>query len=159
MDHARLCFSLMLLLLPCLPACLPAACSDSSTPSSMHPSPSNNLLVPAGGGSSGLSPRPAPHEQQEQLTASTPGTPMQGLDGDMPTAQGPPHLAPSLITCASTMHETSFDAVAEALEAAIAANQIGGGVRVSQLDDVPEEALDSPRSEARCNSPFQTMQK
>jgi hypothetical protein len=57
------------------------------------------------------------------------------------------------------MHETSFDAVAEALEAAIAANHIGGGVRVSQLDDVPEEALDSPRSEARCNSPFQTMQK
>jgi hypothetical protein len=140
--------------LPLLCFCLPAACSDSSSPtSSMHPSPSNNLLVPAGGGDSGLPDSPGP-SQQQTTTAATPAHDLE----QMPCSPAPPQLAPSLITCASTMHETSFDAVAEALEAALAAERMGNGVRVSQLDDVPEEVINSPR-EAQCNSPFSNVQR
>jgi hypothetical protein len=71
----------------------------------------------------------------------------------------PASLPPSLISCASTVHETSFDAVGDAAEAAIAAERAGAGVRVSQLDDVPEGAMDSPRGEVRCDSPFHSVQK
>lgn len=123
----------------------------------MHPSPSNNLLVPAGGGSGCLPGSPGTSRQHSE--ASEPAADDPDTDSEELRSPVSAQLAPSLITCASTMHETSSDAIAEALEAALAAEGLGNGVRRSQLDDVPDEAANSPRNEARCDSPFSNVQK
>lgn len=113
----------------------------------MHPSTSNSLLALA---DSGNSANPGSAGLPEQHTAA-------GQAQDPGQTLTP--LPPSLLTCASTILESPFDAEGEAAGAAVAAECLGTRVRMSQLDDVPEADMHSPRNQARCESPFKSVQR